>query len=578
MINNLWIVPELDDALVQNLAETAGITDTVARILINRGITTVEDVHEFLSPSLDQLHDPMLMPDMEAGVERTAKAIANKEKILIHGDYDVDGVTSTALLVRSLSKLGAEVTPKVPHRMRDGYDIKPATIDEAHKAGVKLIITADCGVTAIEAAKRAKALGIDLIITDHHEQGETLPDAVAVINPRRHDSKYPFPFLAGVGVALKFAQALVRRIGYDDKKFVERYLDLTALGTVADVMPLLGENRVITKFGLDSIATSKKIGIRSILDSTGLLEKPMSTHGISFVLAPRINAVGRLGDASLALQLLLTSDRSEADQIVGTLEKLNLERQQEQARIFEEAKALLDGKDIEATRAIVLSSSGWNSGIVGIVASKVVEQYGRPTILLCVDEAGCMASGSARSIEVFNMIEALDECREMLERAGGHAMAAGLSLKVDMLELFETKLNEVACGLISAEDLIPKITVDGKIDASEVTWELLNQISLLEPFGHANPEPIFVSSELKVVESRKVGAEGTHLKMRVQSNGHQIDCIAFGHGDKHSIAQLGLNIDLCYNIRSNSYNGNSIVQLTVKDIKQVGGSEIGQAR
>lgn len=566
----MWITPVCDDSLVQNLVTAIGVSETVARLLVNRGITTAEDARAFLKPSLDQLHDPFLLPDMEAGVARTVRALENGEKILVHGDYDVDGVTSAALIIRTLSRLGATVVHRMPHRIREGYDIKPWTADEAHADGVTLIITADCGVTACETIERAQTLGIDIVVTDHHEQGEELPSAVAVINPMRHDSNYPFSALAGVGVALKFAQALVRRLGHDDKKFVERYLDLAAFGTIADVMPLVGENRVIAKFGLEAIGKSKKVGIQAMLERSGLTGRRITTHSIGFVLGPRINAVGRLDDATIALQLFLTSDRAEADSLVEILEQRNTERQEEQARIFAEVQSQLAQKDMENIRAVVLSAPDWNSGVVGIVASKIVEQYGRPAILLTVNEEAGLASGSARSIGIFNMIDALRECKDLqlVDRAGGHALAAGLSLRLETLADFETKLNELALDAIKPEDLIPRLAVDAAIDPEEVSWQLLKEIRQLEPFGAGNPEPVFVSSELQVVESRRVGSDGSHLKLRVSGrSGQPMDCIAFGKGELEPQAEVGRNLDICYNIRANSYNGNDTIQLMVKDIK-----------
>jgi single-stranded-DNA-specific exonuclease len=568
MTNAIWLAPECDESLVHNLAREADVSETVARLLVNRGVTTAAEARAFLSPSLDQLHDPALLPDMERGVERVARSLERGEKILVHGDYDVDGLTSAALLIRTLSRLGANVVHRVPHRKREGYDIKPWTADEAHAAGVGLIITADCGVTACETIEHAQGLGVDIVVTDHHEPGDELPKAAAVVNPRRRDSSYPFRELAGVGVALKFAQALVKRLGHDDRKFIEKYLDLAALGTIADVMPLVGENRVLAKFGLEAIAKSKKVGIQAMLARTSLEGRRLTSHSVGFILGPRINAVGRLDNAEIALQLLLTSERSEADELAEILERRNQERQREQARILEEVRSLVGQEDLEAKRAIVLSGVGWNSGVVGIVASKVVEQYGRPAILLSLDEEAGVASGSARSIGAFNMIEALGKCKDLLERAGGHAFAAGLSLKADRLAEFEAKMNELAYEAIKPEDLLPRLVIDGEIDAEAASWQLLSQIRQLEPFGQGNPEPVFATSGLAVVEARRVGSDGSHLKMRVRGrSGEQVDCIGFGLGGLEPTVQPGRSVDLCYNIRSNDYNGRNAIQLTVRDVR-----------
>ncbi len=569
MAEALWLIPETDTALVDNLARSLQLSEIVARILVQRGIVTEEAARTFLWPSLDQLHDPFLLPDMEAGVQRTMRALESGEKILVHGDYDVDGVTSAALLIRTLQRLGADVVYRIPHRKRDGYDIKPYTAEEAKENGVGLIITSDCGVTACKTIARANELGVDVVITDHHEQGEDLPDAVAVINPVRKDSTYPFRELAGVGVALKFAQALVRSLGYDDIKFVDRYLDLAALGTVADVMPLLGENRVITRFGLEALARSQKVGIQAMLAKRGLSESRLTTHSISYVLAPRINAVGRLDDATIALELLLTSDRAEADELVDELERRNTERQAEQLRILQEVYQIMESQDVESTRALVLSGEGWNSGVVGIVASKVVEQYSRPAILLSVDKERGTAVGSARSIEAFNIIEALRECEELLDTAGGHAYAAGLSLKADNIPGFTDRLNQIATDSILPEDLIPRIEVDAELDPEEASWELLKDIGRLEPFGQGNKEPLFVSRGVELAQARVCGNTGLHLKLKFRGrSGEWIDGIGFNLGAVEPTLSLGQDVDLCYNIRSNSYNGRDTIQLTVKGIRE----------
>lgn len=561
-----WLAPETDEVLVQNLARDAQVSETVARILVNRGITTAEDARAFLTPSLDQLHDPMLLPDMAAGVERIVRAIEGGEKILVHGDYDVDGVTSAALLIRTLKRLGASVVHRVPHRKRDGYDIKPYNAEEAHADGVTLIITADCGVNACSTIARAQELGIDMVVTDHHEQGDTLPKAVAVINPIRHDSTYPFRHLAGVGVALKLAQAVVRRLGHDDIKFMQRFLDLAALGTVADVVPLIGENRVIVKFGLDSLTRTKKVGLEALLARNGLTDKKITTYHVGFVLAPRINAVGRLDDAAIALQLMLTTNREEADSLADVLEQRNTERQQEQQKIWQSVEAKIAEKDLDAYRAIVLSATDWNSGVVGIVASKIVERYCRPAILLTHNVEEGTVSGSGRSIEAFNMIDALNKCRDLLNRAGGHALAAGLSLDADNLPQFEERLNSLAFELITEADMAPKIVVDGEIAPSEVSWTLLKELNRLEPFGQGNPEPVFCSSGLEVIDAQRVGSDGSHLKMKVRVETDRIDCIAFGKGDLQPSVHVGREVDLCYNIRANSFNGYDNLQLMIKDI------------
>ncbi|MDO8586838.1 MAG: single-stranded-DNA-specific exonuclease RecJ [Armatimonadota bacterium] len=562
-----WTPREHNDDLQAELSREMGVSALLARLLVSRGIASVSEAAEFLNPSLDDMHDPYDMPDMERAVSRVRQAMERKEKILVHGDYDVDGISSTALLIRCLRALDANVVARVPHRRKEGYDIKPLTVKEAKADGVSLILTADCGVTACETASHALDLGVDLVVTDHHEPGPELPRAAAVVNPRRRDSTYPFKHLAGVGVAFKFAQALVRDLGYSETRFRTRFLDLVALGTVGDVVPLFGENRTLVKYGMQELAATRKVGLRALVSACGLEGRPLTTHSLGFILAPRINAVGRLDDSAIALQLFLTRDEAEAIDLVGILERHNTDRQREQMRIWSEVSRMLSERDLDGTNVIVLAAPGWNAGVVGIVASKVVEQYSRPAVLISADEEGGVGTGSARSIEAFNIGSALEQCRDVLLRCGGHALAAGVSLRLDKLEVFEEKLNGIAAGLITPEDLIPSFATDGDMALEDLSADLLNELKLLEPYGMGNPEPLFVTHNATVLDKRLVGDSRAHLKLRVRSPGSQpTECIAFGQGDSFDSVQVGSGVDLCYNIRLNQYNGAETVQLTVKDL------------
>jgi len=562
-----WVARHSDDQQVETLRRELGLSPLLARLLVNRGMVTPEAADDFLNPSLSHLHDPFGLPDMALAVGRVKQAIEKKEKILVHGDYDVDGISSAALLIRALRALGAHVIARVPHRRKEGYDIKPLTVEEAEAKGVTLIVTGDCGVTACETASRALDLGIDLVVTDHHEPGAELPKAVAVVNPRRHDSTYPFADLAGVGVAFKLAQALVREMGYSEDRFMPKFLDLVALGTVGDVAPLLGENRTLVKYGMQELAGTKKVGLRALIKACSLDRMPLTTHSLGFVLAPRINAVGRMDDSAVALELFLTRDEEEATQIVQLLEQHNAERQREQLRIWTEVSRLLSERDLDGRNVIVLAGPGWNAGVVGIVASKVVERYSRPAVLISADEEGGIGVGSARSIETFDIGSALDECRDVLLRCGGHALAAGVSIKLDKLEAFEEKLNRIATERITPEDLIPRMEVDGDLTLDEVSMELLDELKRLEPYGMGNPEPVFVTRNAKLIDKRQVGSAQDHLKLRVGRDGARpTDCIAFRQGDAYDTLQVGSGVDLCYNIRLNEFNGTQIVQLTVKDL------------
>lgn len=551
------------------LAREVGISPIVALLLINRGVTDPDEARRFLQPSLDDLHDPFLLPDMEFAVRRLRKALETGEKILIHGDYDADGVTSAALLIRVLRALGANVEHFVPHRRRDGYGIKPHAVERAHSRGISLIVTADCGVTACDTAEQALQLGVDLIVTDHHEPGPNLPDALAVINPVRHDSDYPFPDLAGVGVAFKLAQALVRDLGHDERSFQTKFLDLVALGTVADVSPILGENRVLVKYGLEAMAESKKVGLQALIRSSGLIRggEPLTTYMLGYIIGPRINAVGRMDDAAIALRLLLTKDEHEAEELSALLEQRNQERQEEQARILNEAFEMLAERDLESSRVLVLAAPGWNSGVVGVVAGKLVDRYCRPAVVLCADVESGIAAGSARSIEGFSIVEALARCEDVLQRYGGHAGAVGLSLPLRHLPELEARLNEAAAEL-PEEAFIPRWDLDGILEPSAINLRLAEEISLLEPFGQGNPEPLFASEGMTVLQKRRVGSGGAHLKLFVRSDGVEpTDCIGFGLGDLDSEIAEGRDLDLCYSIRVNEFNGRRTAQMLIRDLR-----------
>ena len=567
MIDIPWDVIENDEAAARRLSEEAGVPVIVAQLLLNRGVSTADEVKTFLNPLLSHLHDPSLLPDMEIGVDRLVRAVESGEKICVHGDYDVDGVTSTALLVRTLNALNANVEYRLPHRQKEGYGIRTAAVEELAANGVGVIVTCDCGITACDTVDRANELGIDVIVTDHHEPGPELPRALAVINPKRADATYPFTELAGVGVAFKFAQGLVRKLGLNEESFQSRFIDLAALGTVGDVVPLIGENRAIVTHGLKAIPASKKLGFQTMLRSTGLDGKPLSAYYLAFVLGPRINAVGRMDDASTALRLFLTRDETEAGTLMVEMEQHNNDRKVEQNRILEEAIEQAESKDLSNLRVLVLSSEDWNSGVVGIVASKIAERYIRPTILLCRDNASGIGHGSGRSIDGFNLLEGLYHCGDLLAGFGGHTQAAGLSIQLDNLDAFEDKINEYAHEIIPAEALIPKVTAEIEIDSTDITRELVDMLASMEPFGMSNPEPLFITRNLNVLQRQRVG-DGSHLRLQVQGDGSSpVNCIAFGMGDMADNIELGGSIDLCYSIRLNVFNGNESVQMVGKAIR-----------
>jgi single-stranded-DNA-specific exonuclease len=557
-----WVILDCDEELAESLARDMGMPRAIGRLLANRGVTTLDAAQRFLKPSLDHLHDPELLVDLEAGVARVARAISDREPVLVYGDYDVDGVTSAALLVRTLRALDAPVHFRLPRRY-EGYDIKPAHVQEAAELGARVIVTCDCGVNAFPAALAAREAGIDLVVTDHHEPGDELPPALAVINPKRDGGSYPFPELAGVGVAMKFAQALVRKLGHDEHAYLGKFLDLVALGTVGDVVPLLDENRALVYHGLEAMPASKKLGLQMLMERSGLIGKKMTAYSLGYVLGPRINAVGRMDDAGLALRLLLTRDRSEAGMLAGKMEKFNSERRAEQDRILGEAMELARSKDPSTHRVLVLVGEEWNPGVIGIVAGKIREAFFRPTILLARDTKTGMCTGSARSIAAFNLYEALCSCSDLLERFGGHAMAAGMSVRGENLERFDDEINALAEELISDEELVPRVEVEAELQPEEVTGELAGLLATLEPFGMGNPEPLFMTRGMVVRQRQRVG-DGSHLKLEVSSDGlPPISCIAFRMGDRCELLQLGGKVDLCYNLRLNEFNGAVTAQLVV---------------
>jgi len=567
-----WRMLPSDDEAECTLQKELSVHPITARLLVQRGLTTPEAACAFLSPSLDDLHDPFLLPDAEAACERLKRALAGQERILVHGDYDSDGVTSAALWTRTLRSLGGNVDVFVPHRKRDGYDMRVPIIEQARQEGVTLIVTTDCGIQRIEEVEYARQYGIDVIITDHHTPNLSgkLPQAVAVVNPHRSDSRYPFTDLAGVGVAFRLCEGLVRYLGHSVSSFRRSYLDLAAIGTVTDVMPLLGENRVIVKHGLEALRTTKKPGLRALIDVSGYAGKPLTTHAIGFALGPRINSASRIDETQIALNLLLTKDEAEGGALARRLNELNLQRKEEQQRILEEAQAQVAEQDMAEARCLVISGIGWSGSIVGIVASKIVEQTNRPCVVIALDEAG-NGRGSARSISPFNIFEAIDACRGVLGEYGGHAHAAGLSIEEKYVGDFAAQMNALASALLSEEDLLPSIDVAMELDAGEITAGLLTQLEAFAPFGSGNHEPYFVSRGVRLVDTKRIGKENQHLKLFLKVDGVNrrdlVEGLLWSHGDFADALQPGQALDLCYRPQFNEYNGYRSIQFVLADLQ-----------
>jgi len=536
-------------------------------VLVQRGVRTADQASEFVDTPLSALHSPWRIPDMAPAVERVGQAIDSREPILIHGDYDVDGLSATALLTGFLTRLDADVSQYIPHRIEEGYGLGTTAIRQAKESGIRLIITVDCGTRDAHAISQARAAGIDVIVTDHHEPGQSLPPALAVLNPKRHDSAYPFRDLAGVGVAMKLAQALVEKRGLPLTSFFRGYLDLVALGTVADVVPVLGENRVLVRYGLDCLRHTRKTGLRALIRVAGYENKAIDAFAVGFGLGPRLNAVGRLDTGETALRLLLTQDRTEADGLARQLDEVNYERRQEEQRTTEQALAQVDDRiDLDQERIVVVSAPDWHPGVVGIVASRVRERVYRPAIVLVELEG--IAKGSCRSIEGFDISAALDSTRGLLLRHGGHAMAAGLELRLELLDRFRQEINAYARQTMPDELLRPVRTVDGELNPEDVSLRLCNELARLAPFGTGNPEPVFLCRQARIELLKRVG-DGSHLKLRVSgpTSSMLVEGIAFSMGDLAEEFHVGDTVEMCFSAQANEWNGTVLPQMLVRGIR-----------
>ncbi len=512
----------------QELAVQLGISHTYATLLANRGFSSSADVQDFLEPSLDRLLDAFTMRDMDLAAARIWKAIDEREAILVYGDYDVDGITATALLTSAISRLGGKVTYFIPDRIRDGYGFSVRGVDVAKKRRTRLVITADCGITATAEIKLAKQHGIDVIVTDHHEPLGVLPEADAVLNPKRHDCPYEFKELAGVGVVMKLVQGLAQyRPGSLPADFIYDHLDFVALGTIADVVPLRGENRIFAKLGLERICNSTKPGIIALKEVAGLRSKRIESGHVAYILAPRINAAGRLGNAESGVRLLLSTEPNEALTIAESLEEDNTLRKKIDEATLEEALDQLQALGPELPPAIVLWSERWHPGVLGIVASRLTERYHRPTILIAADRDE--GKGSGRSIPGFDVCQALQECREHLIGFGGHSYAAGLTIRADQLHAFRDHLCRVVAERLTADDYVPKLSIDGPLLLDDCNEALVNFLDRLSPFGIGNTEPLFIAENIQVAGSPMVVSRN-HLRLNVRQNGREIECIGFGMG------------------------------------------------
>ena len=540
----------------------AGIPPLPAIVLCARGLDTPKKAQDFLDDREDLLHDPFLLKDMDRAVARIRKALEQKETIAVYGDYDVDGITATCLLTDFLRRQGANVVFYIPDRMEEGYGLSHQAVESLHEQGVSLIITVDCGITAVTETVRAAQLGIDVVITDHHECKEVLPDAVAVVNPHRMDCQYPFPSLAGVGVAFKLVLALG---GVECRQeLLDEYADLTAIGTVADVMQLTGENRAIVRAGLQALKHTRRPGLRSLIREAGAEDKPLTASTIGYTLAPRINASGRMGCASMAGELLLTEDPVRAEELARELCALNRERQSIESAIYEECVARLDRQG-GSHSVIVLANESWHQGVVGIVASRLAEKYSCPTFMICLQDG--KGKGSCRSFGGFNLFAALEQNSELLEDFGGHELAAGFTISEEHIDTFRTRMEAAVLARTGGEAMISVLQADAQItDPALLSQEGVESLSLLEPFGAGNPKPVFVLSGASILSLFEVGG-GRHLKLRLRHQGATFEGIFFSA----NIAQLGLapgdRVDVAFTPQINEFRGVRSVQLQVCDLQ-----------
>ena len=558
-MNKKWEIYKTNEEKVEELQKKYKLNRLLSTLLTNRGITEENEIEKFLNPKRSDFYDPFGMPDMEKAVERILKAIENKEQIIIYGDYDVDGITSVTVLKSFLEERGIQVNVYIPNRLNEGYGLNKTAMEEIAKQGNKLMITVDCGITAVEEVEYAKKFGIETIITDHHEPAEELPKAIAVVDAKRKDNKYECRNLAGVGVVFKLIQALSIKLKLDQKEYL-KYLDIVCVGTISDIVPLTDENRVIVKLGLKLVEQTKNLGLKEILQSCGYLKINSTT--ISFGVAPRINACGRMGHQEEALNLLLSKEEKEVKELTQKINEYNKIRQEIEKNIYNEAIEQIEKERNDNKNTIVVFGKGWHHGVIGIVSSKITELYFKPSILLCEEDGEC--KGSGRSIPGFDLHEALMECNDTIEKFGGHAMAVGININKEKVEEFKEEFEKIAKEK-EVDKIIPILNLDAEIKLDDVNKEMVDSLKELEPFGEANKMPIFAFRNLKIDSIRSL-SDGKHLKLSVKDNKNIINAIGFNMGALADTYRIGDRVDIAGNLEINSFNGVDSIQINIKDI------------
>ncbi len=567
-----WVCRTADSVQVTKLQCELKIHPIIAHLLVARGVDSPEAAEAFLRPTMSDLSDPFLLPDADVACARLQRALATKERIQVYGDYDGDGVTSTALWTRMLSALGADVVPFVPHRKRNGYDLRVDGVEEAARNKCKLILTTDCGIQRVDEVEHARQLGLDVIITDHHLPHGQLPAACAVVNPHRDDSRYPCKDLAGVGVAYRLGEALVRTLGGSVSGYQRAYIDLCAIGTITDIMPLTHDNRILVSHGLNTLADSRKPGIRALIKLATADRKSSSeitVETISYGIGPRLNAASRMGETDLALQLLMTRDENEADHLAGRLNQMNIARREDQSKIL--AEACQQAENYPEHRCLVIAGEGWSAGLVGLVAGKLLEQTGRPAIVIACDPETNEGRGSARSIPAFHIADALKGCSDLLKEFGGHAGAAGFSIALKNVPELRSRINEIADTCLSDSDLARVINADMRISLDELSEQLVRDIYKIAPFGNGNPQPLFVSEGCRIAEVKTMGKEQEHLRLLFRAEGvNGDDVIAaplWRMGQYAAEFERISSLDICFALAENTFNGRTRLQLDIRDFK-----------